>query len=315
MRALVWDGERLRFVRTAPAPHARAGEALVRVRRAGICSTDLEIARGYLGFRGIPGHEMVGEVEAGPERLLGRRVVAEINLACGRCPSCAAGRPRHCPSRSVLGIAGADGAFAELVRVPAGNLHLVPAAIPDRQAVFVEPLAAAFEAELQSRSYAGGATVVLGAGKLGLLVAQVLARRGDRVTVLARSEAGRLRAERLGLRAAPRAEVGRGADLVVEATGSIEGLPIALELVRPLGAVVLKSTVAAEHRLDLAPVVIDEVTLIGSRCGPFEPALEALAAGDVRVEPLIEAELPLERGEEALRRAGEPGAGKVLLEP
>lgn len=315
MRALVWDGERVRFVPAVPVPHPRPGDALVRVVRAGICSTDLEIARGYLGFRGIPGHEMVGEVAAGPEPLRGRRVVAEINIACGRCAACAAGRSRHCPSRSVLGIVGADGAFAELVRVPAANLHVVPEQIGDREAVFVEPLAAAFEAEIQSRPYAGGTTVVMGAGKLGLLVAQVLALRGDRVTVLCRGEAGRARAERLGLRAAARRDIARGADLVVEATGSTEGLPIALELVRPMGAVVLKSTVASEHRLDLAGVVIDEVTLIGSRCGPFEPALAALARGQVRVGPLIEGELPLERGEEAFRRAAEPGAGKILLVP
>jgi threonine dehydrogenase-like Zn-dependent dehydrogenase len=315
MRALVWDGIRARFVADVPDPEPGSNTALVRVLHAGICTTDLQILAGYMGFRGIPGHEMVGVVEAGPEHLRGRRVVAEINFACRRCATCRAGRERHCPARAVMGILGADGAFADLVRVPIENLHPVPDAVSDVAAVFTEPLAAAYRAEEQTRSYAGGRTLVVGAGKLGLLVAQVLAERGDAVTVLCRSDAARRRVGLLGLEAVPREYAQAGTDLVVDATGSTEGLGIALELVRPLGALVLKSTVAAEHQLALARLVVDEVTVIGSRCGRFEPALAALAERRIAVDPLLDAVLPLHRALDALSAAGEPGAGKVVLAP
>jgi threonine dehydrogenase-like Zn-dependent dehydrogenase len=239
MRALVWDGERARLVAAAPEPECPPGTALVQVLYAGICSTDLQILKGYMGFRGIPGHEMVGRVVAGPTQLEGRRVVAEINFSCGRCAVCAAGRRRHCPTRTVMGILGADGAFADLVRVPVENLHLVPDELDDLAAVFVEPLAAAHRAEEQTRSHACGRTVVIGAGKLGLLVAQVLSRRGDDVSVVCRSESGERRVRLLGLKAVPRDCAQPGADLVVEASGSAAGLEAALELVRPRGAVVM----------------------------------------------------------------------------
>jgi threonine dehydrogenase-like Zn-dependent dehydrogenase len=315
MRALVWDGERARVVDGAPEPECPHGTALVQVLAAGICSTDLQILKGYMHFRGILGHELVGRVAVGPQELSGRRVVAEINFACGRCPACGAGRARHCPTRTVMGILGADGAFADFVRVPVENLHPIPDALSDREAVFVEPLAAAFRAEEQTRGHASGRTIVLGAGKLGLLVAQVLSRRGDDVSVVYRSESGERRLRMLGLKAVPRERATPGADLVVDASGSAQGLAAALDLVRPLGAVVMKSTIAAEHQLALARLVIDEVTLVGSRCGPFPPALDALAAGDIRVEPLVDAVLPLGNAVEALERAAQPGAGKVLLQP
>lgn len=288
--------------------------AVVRVHLAGICSTDLQILEGYMGFRGILGHEFVGEVIDGPENWKGRRVVGEINFACGRCATCAAGHARHCPTRTVLGIQGADGTFAEQVRIPVENLHEVPEGVSDDRAVFAEPLAAAFEAEIQTRALAGAATTVLGAGKLGLLVAQVLASRGDRVQVVVRGSGARSRVESLGLEATDARNAARGRDLVIEATGAVEGLQLALSIVRPLGTVVAKSTVAAHHSLDLAPIVIHEISVIGSRCGPFGPALEALRTNAVSVHPLLEEIYPLARGVEALRAAGRPGALKYLLE-
>lgn len=315
MRAVVWDGATARLVKDAPDPLLRPDTAIIRVRYAGICSTDLQILRGYMQFRGIPGHELVGVVEQGPGDLRGRRVVAEINFACGRCASCTSGRGRHCPARTVMGILGADGAFAERVRVPLVNLRPVPDDLDDLAAVFTEPLAAAYRAAEQTNGFAGGRTTVIGAGKLGLLVAQVLAGRGDSVEVVYRSEASRARLAVLGLRAVPRDCAQRGADLVVEASGSAEGLRMALDLVRPLGAVVFKSTIAGEHRLSLANLVVDEIALIGSRCGPFEPALAALAAGRVEVRSLMSSIEPLDRAVQALERAGRSGEGKIVLEP
>lgn len=315
MRALVWDGSRARVVTDAPDPIASADHAVVRVLRAGICSTDLEILAGYLGFRGVPGHEFVGRVEQGPPALRGTRVVGEINFACGRCAACEGGRPRHCPSRSVLGILGADGAFAERLRIPAANLHLVPDSLDDETAVFVEPLAAAFRAAEQTPTLAGGRSLVIGAGKLGLLLAQVLRARGDRVVVLARRPRAAALAATLGIDSMPSLETAAAFDLAIDATGSTEGLAIALRAVRPLGTVVMKSTVAARHEIDFAPLVIDEVTVIGSRCGPFPPALTGLAAGSISVRPLVDATLPLAEAPEALRRAALPGARKILLDP
>jgi threonine dehydrogenase-like Zn-dependent dehydrogenase len=312
VRALRWDGSRLALAREAADPVPGPGEALIRVHLAGICRTDLELVRGYMGFRGIPGHEWVGRVVAADDpSLADRRVVGEINLACRNCPTCAAGLERHCPTRRVLGIAGADGAFADLLRLPIANLHRVPDGVPDRAAVFTEPLAAAFEILDQVSIGPGIRAVVLGDGKLGLLVAQVLGAAGADV-VLAGHHPGKLsRARELGILTGPSSP---GADVVVEATGTVDGLATALALVRPRGTVVLKSTIAAEHRLDLAPAVINEVTIVGSRCGRFRPALDALAAGQVSVMPLIDAVYPLSEGPAAFERAGTPGTLKVLLD-
>jgi len=312
MRALRWDGTRLTLARDVLDPAPARGEALVRVHLAGICRTDVEITRGYLGFRGTPGHEWVGHVVAAEDRgLVGRRVVGEINLACGACATCAAGLRRHCPARRVLGIVGADGAFADLVAVPAANLHPLPDTVSDRAAVFTEPLAAAFEILEQVPAVTGHRAVVLGDGKLGLLVAQVLAGAGAAVVLAGRHREKLGRARQLGIETGPPVA---GADLVVDATGAPDGLAIALSLVRPRGTVVVKTTVAAEHRLDLAPAVINEVTILGSRCGPFPPALAALAAGRVSVAPLVDAVYPLDDGVAAFARAATPGTLKVLVD-
>jgi threonine dehydrogenase-like Zn-dependent dehydrogenase len=314
MLALHFDGVRA-AVREVPRPEALPESALVQVSLAGVCNTDLEIVKGYLGFRGILGHEFVGTVIAGPDALLGERVVGEINFACGSCALCAAGLARHCPTREVMGIAGADGAFAEVVRVPIANLHPVPASVPDELAVFSEPLAAAFEILAQVPVARGTDCIVLGDGKLGLLAAQVLAQAGARVTAVGRHPAKLAILARRGVETRlasdpPPAQ----AALVVEATGTGEGFERAMSLLRPRGTLVLKSTHAGKPALDLAPLVIHELHVVGSRCGPFPPALRALETGSVDVRSLIHARVPLGRADEALRLSAEPGALKVLIE-
>lgn len=282
--------------------------------RAGVCNTDLEITRGYMGYRGVLGHELTGQVVAGPVAWLGKRVAAEINFACGVCEMCARRLGRHCPARSVMGILGADGAFAELVAVPVANLHEVPDAVSDDHAAFIEPLAAAFEILEQVRVEPGQSCVVLGDGKLGLLISQVLAGAGahvlsvgkhpDKLALLAR------RGVQTVLRDAWKREL---ADLVVEATGTAQGFDAAAAVTRPRGTLVLKSTVAGATPLNLAPLVINEITVVGSRCGLFPPAIAALAAGSVEVAGLISATLPLREAERALALAARPGVIKVLL--
>jgi threonine dehydrogenase-like Zn-dependent dehydrogenase len=314
MRALHLDGRTARVVDHA-MPEADAGHALVRVALAGVCNTDLELAKGYMGFRGVLGHEFVGEVVEGPAEWKSKRVVGEINFACGRCDFCARGLGRHCPNRSVMGIQNADGAIAEYVRVPVENLHGVPDAVTDDRAVFTEPLAAAFEIVEQVDVPPGASCLVLGDGKLGLLVAQVLHAAGARVLAVGHHP------EKLALLAKRGMETCLEADwtpsptgIVVEATGTAGGFQAAVAATQPRGTLVLKSTVAEHPSVDLAPLVIHEIQLVGSRCGPFEPALRALAEGSVEVEPLVHERLPLSRATEGLTRAARPGVLKVLIE-
>jgi threonine dehydrogenase-like Zn-dependent dehydrogenase len=315
MRAFLWDGRGASVVTDHPDPVASDTMALVEVQLAGICSTDLQILQGYMDFRGVLGHEFVGVVLEGPPEWIGSRVSGEINFACHRCSFCAGGQTRHCPNRTVMGILGSDGAFAQRVRVPWKNLHRIPDTVSDREAVFVEPLAAAFEADVQSRAYRGGRTLILGAGKLGLLCGQVLALRGDDVVVLCRHDEAMAKARAVGLEAVTIDDVGRNYALVVEATGHPDGLATAMQLVRPEGAIVQKTTIAARHEIDIAPLVIHEVSLIGSRCGPFAPAIEALAKGQVQVAPLLAAVLPLSEAARGIREASLPGALKIALDP
>jgi threonine dehydrogenase-like Zn-dependent dehydrogenase len=313
MRALVFDGT-LRSVDDRPPPAPGPDEALVRVRSAGICSTDLQILAGYMRFTGVPGHEFVGEIVDGPAGMVGRRVVGEINYACRRCFTCQRGLGRHCPHRRVMGILGADGAFAEYLALPTVNLHPVPDGISDEEAVFTEPLAAAFSILEQVPLEPGERVTVLGDGKLGLLCAQVLAGTGAAVTLVGRHAANlALVAERVdGVLVDDWKPVGAD-DCVVEATGSADGLALAIAAVRPRGTLVLKSTVAQEHSLSLAPLVINEISVVGSRCGLFPPALSALAERSVAVTPLIDAAYPLACGVDALAHAARPGARKILL--
>ena len=314
MRALHWDGRQLRLEGRYAVPSVRDGFALVRVRLAGICSTDLQIFEGYMDFTGVPGHEFVGEVAVGPAGLTGKRVVGEINFACGTCDTCRGGLPRHCPTRQVMGILNADGSFAEYLAVPVANLHVVPDTVADEEAVFTEPLAAAFEISEQVSVPASAEVVVFGDGKLGLLCAQVLHQTGARVTLVGKHADKLGLLDGLGLRTSLLADWRpSGADIVVEATGSEGGLTLAMQTVRPRGTLVLKSTLAAHHRLSLAPLVINEVTVVGSRCGLFGPALDALAQRRVRVSPLIDKVYPLSDGLEAAHHAAQPGVRKVLL--
>jgi len=314
MRALSFDGTHA-AVRDVPRPAADEASALVRVSLAGVCNTDIELVKGYMGFRGVLGHEFVGTVAEGPASLVGERVVGEINFACGVCAHCASGLGRHCPSRDVMGILRADGAFAEFVRVPIANLHPVPAGVPDELAVFAEPLAAAFEILEQVRVEPGMDCIVLGDGKLGLLAAQVLQTAGADVLAVGRhpEKLAVLRRRGIQTRIASDAPVGP-ASLVVEATGSALGFARAVAALQPRGTLVLKSTHAEQPTVDLAPLVIHELHVIGSRCGPFPPALRALETNAVDVRSLIHARVPLARADEALRMAAEPGVLKVLIE-
>lgn len=316
MRGLVLgpDGPRFRADLALPG---RVGEARVRVRLAGVCATDVELCRGYMGFSGVLGHEFVGEVEEAPDPgLVGRRVVGEINASCGDCPTCRAGRATHCPNRTVLGIQGRDGAFAERLSLPMANLFPVPDEVSDEAAVFVEPLAAALRVLDQVHVRPGDRVAVLGLGRLGLLCARVLALTGAEVTGIARSarSLARLGPGLTALPADQAHEVERF-DLVVEATGAAEGLRRATELVRPGGTVVLKTTVHLPGPAPANAWVIDEIRVLGSRCGPFAPALRLLQRGRVDPRDLIEASMPLEQGAEAIALAASPGVGKVLLRP
>jgi threonine dehydrogenase-like Zn-dependent dehydrogenase len=314
MRALHWDGHNLRVQEQHPVPQASDERALVRVRLAGVCSTDLQILKGYMAFQGIPGHEFVGEVHEGPTEWMGKRVVAEINFGCGRCEACERGMQRHCPARQVMGILDADGSFAEYLAVPLTNLHPVPDSVSDEAAVFTEPLAAAFEILEQISLQPGIQTVVLGDGKLGLLCAFVLHQAGAAVTIVGRHDPKLALARKAGMRAVNLSDwQSQAVDLVVEATGSPDGLQRALAAVRPRGTLVLKSTLAEDHTLSLAPLVINEVTVVGSRCGLFPPALEALAHNRIPVTALIEAAYPLAAGLQALNHAAQRGTRKVLL--
>lgn len=315
MHALHWDGSALRIA-DLPPPAADAATAVVKVHLAGICNTDLELVKGYMGFRGVLGHEVVGTVAEGPPEWCGRRVVSEINFACGSCEWCERGLGRHCPQRRVMGILGADGGFADAVAVPVANLHEVPARVGDDAAVFTEPLAAAFEMLEQIRIEPRTTCTVLGDGKLGLLAAQVLAHAGARVLAVGRHAAKLAVLRRRGIETVLLADWKRDkVDVVVEATGSSEGLALAAAATRPRGTLVLKTTVAGATPLNLAPLVVDEITVVGSRCGPFAPALAALADGRIDVQSLISARYPLRDGIEAFGRAKEAGVLKVLLEP
>lgn len=314
MRALCFDGTRV-AVRDVPRPEVDEASALVRVSLAGVCNTDIELVKGYMGFRGVLGHEFVGTVAEGPAALLGERVVGEINFACGVCTHCTAGLGRHCPTRDVMGILRADGAFAEFVRVPIANLHPVPAGVPDQLAVFAEPLAAAFEILEQVRVEPGMDCIVLGDGKLGLLAAQVLQAAGAEVLAVGRHPEKLAVLHRCGIRTRLASDAPLGpASMVVEATGSSLGFARAVAALRPRGTLVLKSTHAEQPTVDLAPLVIHELHVIGSRCGPFPPALRALETNAVDVRSLIHARVPLARADEALRMAAEPGVLKVLIE-
>lgn len=306
-----------------PCPSLEPGEAIVRVLVAGICGTDLELLRGYRDFSGIPGHEFVGRVEEGPPEWIGARVVAEINVTCRSrrtgpvCASCADGRPTHCLRREAVGIRGRDGAFAEWLRAPVRNLHRVPESLPDEVAVFAEPVAAACRVLRQIETEVDATrALVVGAGRLGQLVARVLARRLPELEVAGRSERSLARARAAGLATVPVTAVEEAAyDLVVDCSGAPAGFAAARRAVRPRGTMILKGTHKNELAVDISSIVVDEVRLLGSRCGSFADALSALERGDFEVRDLIDDRLPLSAAPEAFDRAAEAGVAKVLLVP
>ena len=316
MKALRFENQQLNL--SDIAIPQRDGEALVRVTTAGICNTDLEIVRGYANFSGTLGHEFVGVVAASPDPAqIGSRVVGEINAGCGVCELCRAGDPRHCANRSVLGIVGRDGAFAEYLSLPAANLLPVPVSVSDRQAVFTEPLAAACEILAQIAITKNHRVAVIGDGKLGQLIARVIAttecdliligKHADKLQLAIAAGIKTIEPHKLSVDPVHRF------DCVVEASGSASGLRLALDLVKPRGTIMLKSTFHGAVELDTSRIVVDEISVIGSRCGRFDKALDLLASGKVNVEPLIAAEYSLADGLAALEHAAQVGTLKVLL--
>lgn len=319
-QGLVWNGQAVTLSEidrpVLPAKHAR-----IRILMAGICNTDLEIIKGYMGFTGVLGHEFVGVVEEAPDapEWLGKRVCVDINVACEEaldmksCATC--GHPHHCPKRSVIGIFNHHGAFGREVVAPIRNLYEVPASVTNEEAVFTEPLAAAFEILEQVPILPETRVLVLGDGKLGLLIAMALRLASTHVTLLGRHRDKLACVEGLGIQTALSAEYTslEAVDVVIEATGTAGGIEQAIALLKPRGTLVLKSTVADTQGLNLSPVVVNELTIVGSRCGPFDVALHALASGKIPVQRLIQACLPLTEGVEALAVASQRGALKILL--
>lgn len=318
MKAIFFD-KKLNFVRNYPTPVPGVNEALVRIRMTGICNTDLEIIKGYMGFRGIIGHEFVGVIEkinGKTQRLIGKRVVGEINCGCGTCDWCRKGLKNHCPERTTIGIAKKDGAFAEYITLPNDNLLEVPENISDEEAVFTEPLAAAFEIMEQIHIKPADKILVMGDGKLGILCSLALNLAHADVTLMGKHEKKLKIAEGQHVSTVKLKDlkISKAYDIVVEATGAAEGFGMALQLVKPRGTVVLKSTVAEGRETNLAPVVIDEISVIGSRCGPFKKALRALSGKLIDVKPLITGIYPFDGAEEALRKAAKRDSLKVIID-
>lgn len=317
MLALRVDNKKL-SIKNVEKPE-RADEALVRVLLSGICNTDLEIARGYAGFNGTIGHEFVGVIEDCPNRaLVGFRVVGEINAGCGKCDLCNAGDSRHCARRTVLGIHGRDGAHAEFLKLPSVNLTRVPHNVPDEHAVFTEPLAAACGILERVKIDKKDRVAVIGDGKLGMLCAQVIALTGATVLLVGKHPTKLRIAERRGIEVASPKLAGlqkQRFDVVVEASGAASGFSLALDLLRPKGQLVLKSTFHGTTPLDAARIVVDEISIVGSRCGRFRPALDLLKKAAIDVDSLISEEYPLSKGVHAMRRARTKGVMKVFLRP
>jgi threonine dehydrogenase-like Zn-dependent dehydrogenase len=316
MKATFFDGKQMILDENYPDPNFN--ETLVRVSLAGICGTDLEILDGYMEYNGILGHEFVGIVEkSNNPNLIGKRVVGEINAGCGKCDSCIKGLERHCPTRTVLGILKRNGAFAEFISLPEKNLHVIPDSITDEQAVFVEPLAAAFEINEQVSMRPDWNVAVVGDGRLAQLIIQVIKLTCSNITCFGKHENKLEGLVQSGIKI----KLGIGStdqqlfDLVVEATGSNSGFTDTMKLVKPRGTVVLKSTIASRENLDLTPTIINEITLIGSRCGLFKPAIDALASRTILVDSMIDSTFSLEKFEDAIIHAKKPNTLKVFLKP
>ena len=316
MRALTLRSG-LEYCPQYPTPVPADGEAVIRVIQAGICATDLQLVQGYMGFQGVLGHEFVGIVEKAPHHpdLIGKRVVGEINAACRACPVCQAGQPTHCPRRTTLGIDRRDGAFADFLSLPVENLHPLPDEVTNDQAVFTEPLAAARQILEQVPINATDRVLVIGDGKLGLLCAQVLHRTQCRLTILGRHpEKLQILASRGIHTSRDPASLSPGLDVVVEATGTPDGFALARQYVRPRGTIVLKSTYHGQTAVDVTSIVVHEITVVGSRCGPFPTAIALLREAAIDVESLIHKRFPIERGTDAFAYAATKGALKVIME-
>jgi threonine dehydrogenase-like Zn-dependent dehydrogenase len=317
MRAIHLSGKTVELRPDHPVPTPVDGddaEVLVKVLRAGVCETDLQLIQGYMGFEGVLGHEFVGIAQSGP--LRGKRAVGEINCSCFQCDICRSGLPTHCPNRTVLGILGHDGAFADYISVPQKNLHRVPDSLSTDVAVFVEPVAAAYQILRQQLVQRGQRVAVLGDGRLGNLCAQVLADFGCEVLVVGKHKNKLQILRDLNIETGLLNEVtpARQFDVVVDCSGSASGLPTALHFVKPWGTIILKTTVAGEQTMAFAPIVIDEIRVIGSRCGPFSDAIAGLEAGRVQVEPLISGRFPLDKGVEAIHHTAENPVLKILID-
>jgi threonine dehydrogenase-like Zn-dependent dehydrogenase len=314
MKALWLENNQI-ALRDIPQPN-NPNEALIKILKAGICSTDLELVKGYYPYTGVLGHEFVGEVVSAPEaEWIGQRVVGEINAVCGKCEACLNGRPSHCENRTVLGIANRDGVFAEYTTLPLENLYHVPDSVPDEMAVFTEPLAAALEIQQQIQIKPTDRVLLVGAGRLGQLIAQTLALTGCDLHVLARHAylQDLLTARRIRL--IREAEIQpRKWDIVVEATGSPDGFNLARKAVRPRGTLVMKSTYKGEMSVNFSSIVVDEINIIGSRCGPFGPALRLMEKREVDPSVLIAAQYKLGEAVKALDHAAQAGVLKVLIE-
>jgi 2-desacetyl-2-hydroxyethyl bacteriochlorophyllide A dehydrogenase len=317
MDALWLEDQKLEYCKSLPEPNPSPGEALIKVNLAGICSTDLELVKGYYPFTGVPGHEFVGVVISSPsdDAWVGKRVVGEINIACGECRMCKTGLPRHCEHRRTLGIHDWDGAFARYLVLPLENLHEVPGNLSDDQAVFTEPTAAAYEILEQVPLQPQNSVLVIGAGRLGQLVAQVLQTTGCELEVVARHPKQKAVLADKNIRTTTEGDLAnKKYDLVIEATGSPKGYQLAARYVRPRGTIVIKSTYKGNVEVNFSKIVVDEVNLVGSRCGPFEPALQLLAEGRVDPKLLIEAIYPLNQGVRAFSHSGQSGTLKVLIQ-
>lgn len=324
MRALWLEKNKIEL-REIPQPQ-KPNEALIKIRRAGICSTDLELVKGYYPYTGVLGHEFVGEVVAltpnpssegrGESVKVGDRVVGEINAVCSQCEQCLNGRPTHCENRTVLGIVNRNGTFAEFTQLPITNLHKVPASVPDETAVFTEPLAAALEIQEQIKIKPNDRVLLIGAGRLGQLIAQTLALTGCDLRVVARHKRQQELLNARAIRIIAEEEIQRWRwDVVVEATGSPSGFTLARQAVRPRGTLVLKSTYKGEMNVNFSSIVVDEINIIGSRCGPFEPALRLMESKQVDPAVLIDEEFSLNEALKAFERAAQAGALKVLIQP
>ena len=314
MLAVVFDNE-LRLSQDYPEPTINNDQALLKIRHAGICNTDLEIIKGYMGFSGILGHEFVADVVKGSDHLVGKRVVGEINVADGECEFCLSGVPSQCTNRTTVGIDRHAGGFADYLALTEQNLHIIPDNVSDEAAVFVEPLAAALQVTESVHISPRDHVVVIGAGKLGLLVAQVLKLTGADLSVIVRREKQAQLLKKWGIRAVHKDELAKkSADVVVDCAGTVDGFNDALNLVKARGTIVLKSTYQGLPQVDLTRVVVDEIRVIGSRCGSFESAIRLLELGVVDVESLIEARFKLEDAIDAIHLAGEKGVLKVLLD-